>query len=133
MPKTVRAAVLAEGVKLPFPEKRAIKYAEKILSLVRRKKNGICILFVNDAGIKRLNKKYRKKNKATDVLAFETGDIAISAETAEKNSRRFGSTPAEELKLYMIHGILHLSVYDDPSRSNRIEMRKMERRILPKL
>ncbi len=133
MPKTVRAAVLAEGVKLPFPEKRAIKYAEKILSIVRYKKSAVCILFVDDAGIKRLNKKYRKKNKATDVLAFETGDIAISAETAEKNSRRFGSTPDEELKLYMIHGILHLSGYDDTSPSKKKEMRKMERRILPKL
>ena len=98
MPKTVRSAVLAEGVKLPFPEKRAIKYAEKILSIVRYKKSGVCIFFVDDARIKRLNKKYRKKNKATDVLAFETGDIALSAETAEKNSRRFGSTPADELK-----------------------------------
>ncbi len=133
MPKTVRSAVLAEGVKLPFPEKRAIKYAEKILSIVRYKKSGVCIFFVDDARIKRLNKKYRKKNKATDVLAFETGDIAISAETAEKNSRRFGSTPAEELKLCMIHGILHLSGYDDTSPSKRKEMRKMERRILPKL
>ena len=133
MPKTVRSAVLAEGVKLPFPEKRAIKYAEKILPIVRYKKSGVCIFFVDDARIKRLNKKYRKKNKATDVLAFETGDIAISAETAEKNSRRFGSTPAEELKLCMIHGILHLSGYDDTSPSKRKEMRKMERRILPKL
>ena len=133
MPKTGRVAVLAEDVRLPFPKKTAIKCAEKILSIVKGKRDRVCILFSDDAGIKKLNKKYRKRDKSTDVLAFETGDIAISVETAVKNSRRFGSTAAEELKLYMIHGILHLSGYDDTSSSKRKEMRNMERTILRRL
>ena len=133
MPRTGRVAVLTEGIRLPFPKRTAVKYAEKILSIVKVRGDRICILFADDAGIKRLNKKYRKRNKSTDVLAFETGDIAISAETAAKNSRRFGSTAAEELKLYLIHGILHLSGYNDTSSSKRKEMRKMEGRILRRL
>lgn len=101
--------------------------------MLNRKGSRICILFANDAGIRKLNKKYRKRDKSTDVLAFETGDIAISAERAAKNSKRFGSTVADELKLYMIHGILHLSGYDDVSSPKRKEMRGMEEEILARL
>lgn len=129
----VRVDVLTEGAKLPFSKERAVKYAEKILSMLDRKGSRICILFANDAGMRRLNKKYGKTDKSTDVLAFETGDIAISAETAAKNSRRFGFTAADELKLYMIHGILHLSGYDDTSSPKRKEMRSMEEKILGRL
>ena len=131
MPKTGRVAVLlAESIRLPFPKKTAVKCAEKILSMVKGNKDHICILFTDDAGIRGLNKKYRKRDKSTDVIAFETGDIAISAEMAVKNSVRFGSTAAEELKLYMVHGILHLSGYDDTSSPKRKEMRRAEGRIL---
>jgi probable rRNA maturation factor len=130
VPKPGRVAVLTEGVKLPFPKKAAVKCAEKILSMAGRKRDRICILFTDDAGIRRLNKKYRKRDKSTDVIAFESGDIAISAQTAAKNSRRFGSTAAEELRLYIVHGILHLSGYDDTSSSKRKEMRRAEGRIL---
>ncbi|MDD4879164.1 MAG: rRNA maturation RNase YbeY [Candidatus Omnitrophica bacterium] len=130
MVKTGRVAVLTERVRLPFPKKTAIKCAEKILSMVKAKKGRVCILFTDDAGIKKLNKKYMKRDKSTDVLAFETGDIAISAETAGKNSERFGSTEADELKLYMAHGLLHLSGYDDTSPSKRKKMRRAEGRIL---
>lgn len=124
---------MTKGTRLPFSKETAVRYAEKILSMVKGKKDHICILFTDDAGIRRLNKKYMKRDKNTDVLAFETGDIAISAERAAKNSKRFGSTIADELKLYMIHGILHLSGYDDVSSPKRKEMRGMEEEILARL
>ena len=143
MPRGARAVVFTEGVKLPFSKEKAVRYAEKILSILGGKvrvlreakgKGGrICILFADDARIRRLNKRYGKKNKSTDVLAFETGDIIISAETAARNSRGFGSTPADELKLYMIHGILHLSGYDDTTSPKRKAMRIMEERVLKRL
>ena len=133
MPRIGRVTVLTKGTRLPFSKKTAVRYAEKILSALSVKSNGICILFANDAEIRRLNKKYRKRDKSTDVLAFETGDVVISAERAAKNSKRFGSTVADELKLYMIHGILHLSGYDDASSPKRKEMRGMEEEILARL
>ena len=148
MPRGARVAVLTEGVKLPFSKEKAVRYAEKILSILgskarvprkrgkvlREAKGGsICILFADDAWIRRLNKRYRKINKSTDVLAFETGDIIISAETAARNSRGFGSTLADELKLYMIHGILHLSGYDDTTSPKKETMRIMEERVLKRL
>ena len=145
MPRGARVTVLTESVKLPFSRpfsrERAVRYAEKILSILgnkakvlREAKGGrICILFADDAGIRRLNKKYRKRDKSTDVLAFETGDIIISAETAARNSKRFGTTAADEVKLYMIHGILHLSGYDDTTSPKRKAMRIMEERVLKRL
>ncbi len=133
MPRGARAAVLTEGVKLPFSKEKAVKYAEKILSILGNKTGRICILFADDAWIRRLNKRYRKRDKSTDVLAFETGDIIISAETAARNSRGFGSTLADELKLYMIHGILHLSGYDDTTSPKRKAMKIMEKKVLKRL
>lgn len=126
-------SVITEGVRLPFSKEKAVRYAVKILSIIGSKAGRICILFADDARIRRLNKRYRKRDKSTDVLAFETGDIIISAETAAKNSRSFGSTLADELKLYMIHGILHLSGYDDTTSPKRKTMRIMEERVLKRL
>ena len=137
MPRGMRVdahvAVLTEGVKLPFSKEKAVRYAEKILSILGNRAGSICILFTDDALIRRLNKRYRKRDKSTDVLAFETGDIIISAETAARNSRGFGSTLADELKLYMIHGILHLSGYDDTTSPKKETMRIMEERVLKRL
>lgn len=125
--------VLTEGVRLPFSKGTAARYAKKILTILGGKVERICILFADDARIRRLNKRYRKRDKSTDVLAFETGDIIISAETAARNSRGFGSTLADELKLYMIHGILHLSGYDDTTSPGRKAMRILEERVLKRL
>lgn len=130
MPRGTRVDVLTEGVKLPFSKKKAAGYAEKILSALGNREARVCILFADDAGIRKLNKRYRRRDKSTDVLAFDTGDIIISAETAARNSRDFGTTMADELKLYMIHGILHLAGYDDGSPSKRRAMRTMEEKVL---
>jgi len=133
VPRGAHVAVLTEGVKLPFSKEKAVRYAEKILSILGNRAGSICVLFTDDALIRRLNKRYRKRDKSTDVLAFETGDIIISAETAARNSRGFGSTLADELKLYMIHGILHLSGYDDTTSPKKETMRIMEERVLKRL
>lgn len=127
------AAVFTAKVRLPFPKAAAVKYAERILSLVGKKAGGVNILFVNDRSIRRFNRIYRKKDRPTDVLAFETGDIVISTETARRNAGYFGSTAAKELKLYMIHGILHLAGYGDTTAAGRRAMREMEKRLLSRL
>lgn len=131
--KRCRAAILTEKARVPFSKKMAAKYAEKALTILGRKACIVNILFVNDAGIRRLNRKFKKRDGATDVLAFDTGDIAISVDAARRNSRRFGNSLAEELRLCMAHGILHLSGYEDNSTETRRQMRKMEARILEKL
>lgn len=90
-------------------------------------------MFTDDAGIKRLNARFKGSKAATDVLAFDTGDIAVSVDTAKRNARRYGNILTGELKLCMVHGILHLCGYDDTSAPKRKMMRAMEKRILGKL
>jgi len=81
-------------------------------------KGKINIILTGDREIRKLNKKYRKKDKPTDVLAFpmgedgEIGDIAISRETTRRNAKRFGVTYNDELRRLVVHGVLHLLGYD---------------------
>ena len=91
-----------------------------VRKIVKREKafGKIDISFVNEAEIRKLNKKFRKKDKPTDVLSFVydkegiLGDVIISPETARKNARRFGVTYKVELKRLAIHGVLHVLGYD---------------------
>lgn len=95
-------------------------------------KGSIDVVFVSDAVIRKLNKKFRKISRATDVLSFEIkeegilGEIAISKDTAKRNAKRYGVGVEEELKRLAIHGALHLSGYDHSRKSDRMLMREKE-------
>lgn len=77
----------------------------------------INLILIGDEEIRELNRKFRAKDKATDVLAFPMGeegilgDIAISTETARRNAKRFRVNYKSELKRLVIHGALHLLGY----------------------
>ena len=79
------------------------------------------VLVAGNREIRELNRRYRGQDKATDVLSFPSdggagksfaGDIAISADLAAQSARQFGHAPAEELKILLLHGVLHLAGYD---------------------
>src|SRR3989338_1524408 len=121
-----RISVISERVRLPLPKAKIEALAGKILSILKEKDAKVCILFVNDAKMRKMNLKYRGIDRPTDCLAFPMrqgagsniyrellGDIAISVDTARKNSRYFGSTVKKEISLYIIHGILHLLGFKD--------------------
>lgn len=90
-------------------------------------KGRIDLTIVDDKTIRELNRKFRRKNKPTDVLSFSygaekiLGDIIISAETTRRNARRFGATYPAELKRLVIHGALHLLGYDHGRKMSRAE------------
>lgn len=91
------------------------------------------VVFVSDAKIKALNKKFHKKDSYTDVLAFDLGDeldIVVSTDAAARNSRIFGTTKQYELRLYVVHGLLHFLGYDDKTRKQKTRMQKRAERIL---
>ena len=70
-----------------------------------------------------LNRRFRRKNKPTDVLSFPRpsgGDIAISADIARENAARYGHSVAAELKILVLHGLLHLAGYDHESDNGRM-------------
>ena len=94
---------------------------------------------MTDLEIRRFNRQYRQKDKATDVLSFPLadevqpyllGDVVISVETAARQARRRHHSLREELQILLIHGILHLLGYDhEVSRSEAIRMHRKEREV----
>lgn len=89
----------------------------------------IAVAIVSDARIRALNRKYRRQDQATDVLAFEPGDIVIGNGVARRQAREAGHPYAVELKVLALHGLLHLLGYDhhDPADGGR--MARLERRL----
>lgn len=78
----------------------------------------IAVLIADNHRIQELNRRFRKKNQPTDVLSFsreDGGDIAISAEIAQENAGLYGHAPLDELKILVLHGMLHLAGHDHES------------------
>jgi probable rRNA maturation factor len=75
-------------------------------------------LITGDAELQRLNREYRGKDYATDVLSFPSGtndflgDLAISAARARAQARAFGHSTEIEIRILMLHGVLHLAGMD---------------------
>ena len=123
--------------KVPIYPQKIKKPILKALKEEGEKEEGeITVCFTNDALIRKLNARYLRKNKPTDVLAFDitnpkdkgqlSADIVISSDTAIRNARVFKTTPFYELSLYSIHGLLHLLGYNDHSRKDKKIMRGKE-------
>jgi probable rRNA maturation factor len=66
----------------------------------------------------------------TDVLTFRHGEIFVSAETARRHARRFGNSLAQELRLYVVHGLLHLHGFDDATPAGARRMKTTQEEIL---
>jgi len=95
------------------------------------------ILIAGNARLRDLNRRFRRKNKPTDVLSFPRpsgGAIAISAQIARENAARFGHALVDELKILVLHGMLHLAGYNhesDDGRMARVESRLRSQLKLP--
>jgi probable rRNA maturation factor len=94
----------------------------------------VVVLLTSDAELKRLNKAFRGKNQATDVLSFpaaeeiaeeHAGDLAISLETAQRQAVEHGHTLAEEVKILLLHGLLHLDGEDHEADSGEMAAREL--------
>jgi probable rRNA maturation factor len=113
----------------------------------------ISIALVDNRTIHQLNRQHLNHNYETDVLSFLfateadlavdagpksgpegdryiDGEIVISAEMATQSAAGFGWSASQELKLYLVHGLLHLCGYDDGTETERRLMRRRERSIL---
>ncbi|MEY2530205.1 MAG: putative rRNA maturation factor [Verrucomicrobiota bacterium] len=90
----------------------------------------ISMLIVSDRRIASLHRQFMNESGPTDVITFQHGEIFISAETARRNARRFGNAVARELRLYVVHGLLHLHGFDDRNEGSARKMEIAQRRIL---
>jgi probable rRNA maturation factor len=115
----------------------------RFLARVRRAarlKGTVNVLVTSSAEMKSLNRRFRAKDKPTDVLSFPpgpdapkqfAGEIAISADIASQNARSLGHSAAEEVKILVLHGMLHLSGYDHECDNG--EMARREQQLRAKL
>lgn len=97
-------------------------------------KGEVAILITSRRKMQALNRSFRKKDKPTDVLSFprpQGGDIAICAEIARQNAGRLGHSFTEEIKVLVLHGMLHLAGYDHET--DRGEMAGKEARLRSRL
>ena len=101
-------------------------------------KGMVDVLVTSNAEMKTLNRRFRGKDKPTDVLSFPAaadtprkkfaGEIAISAEMAAQNARALGHPPAQEVKILALHGILHLQGYDHEADNGQMARRENQLR-----
>ena len=110
---------------------RAIQsFARKLQREVAKGRPFDCLV-TGDAELRRLNRQYRGKDYATDILSFPAaeghlGDLAISSARARSQAREFGHTTEDEVRILMLHGLLHLLGHDHETDDGR--MARAERR-----
>ena len=125
--------------RVPIPGGGSRGTARRALRGLGRPGAGVHLTFVDDARIRRLNARYLRHRRPTDVLAFPLeapgpsglwGEVVVSAETAQRQARRLGVPVSLELDLLVVHGLLHLAGYDDGDPREARLMHQREREIL---
>ena len=97
----------------------------------------VSVLLTTDAALRTLNRRFRGKNRTTDVLSFPAegpaagevaGDLAIGVPAARRQSAEYGHSLGTELKVLMLHGLLHLAGYDHENDGGRMARRERQLR-----
>jgi probable rRNA maturation factor len=115
------------------------EFAERALKAIRKKPAGATVVFVSDSAIRRLNRQFRGKDQASDVLSFpsraepfeienrgQLGEVVISVQRAAAQAKQNGLTFSNEIEQLILHGLLHLCGYDhetDDGEMNRLELK----------
>jgi probable rRNA maturation factor len=98
-----------------------------------RARGAMTVAIVSNARVRALNRKFRRKDKETDVLSFPAeepgylGDVVISSGVAARQARAAGHSLATELRVLALHGLLHLLGYDHERDDG--QMARLERRL----
>jgi probable rRNA maturation factor len=147
--------------RVPLAVKPLENFFERVRRELRFASESVTVELISDAAMARLNQSFRSKRGPTDVLSFPAngarpnqktervrallvypesrrgarqnyvGDIAISPETARRNARRFSRTFPVEMRILILHGMLHLAGFDHEN--DHGEMDRLERRLRRRL
>ena len=113
--------------------KRALEICRQIPASRPWPAEEISVVFVSDRTIAAVHKQFMSIPGPTDVITFQHGEIVISAETARRQARQFGTSLERELRLYLVHGLLHLRGYDDKTKRGAETMRRLQEKVLRRL
>lgn len=142
MMKPTRPEMVVELVneqsRWPINEQRLCDSARMVLEEEGWKHAEISIAVVDDEAIHQVNRQFLNHDEPTDVISFVldqhddflSGEIVISADTAARRAADFEWTINDELLLYVIHGALHLTGFDDLEPAARAVMREREQHYL---
>ena len=112
---------------------RFVREAQRAVGL----QGAVEVLLAGDATLRRLNREFRGKDKATDVLSFpaaaeyageSAGDLAISLHTAARQAREHGHSLRDEVRVLLLHGLLHLNGMDHETDRGEMATREAELR-----
>jgi probable rRNA maturation factor len=119
------------------------EFAERALGEIGAEGEGATIVFVSDRAVRDLNRRFRGRAQATDVLSFPSeraafekpeevnlGDVVVSVERAAAQAVEHGLEFEEEVAQLILHGLLHLCGYDhetDNGEMNALELRLRRR------
>ena len=118
-----------------YPEasaRRLRPWLERLVAALAPDAESLGIRFAGDREVRRLNRTYRGQDKPTDVLSFpggegHLGDILVSVPVARRQALEAGHTVERELKVLLLHGLLHCLGYDHETDEG--EMERLERRL----
>jgi probable rRNA maturation factor len=90
----------------------------------------ISVVFVSDARITQVHREFMSIDGPTDVITFRHGEILISVDAAERQREEFSGDLGRELRIYFVHGLLHLSGLDDLTEQGFAEMARIQQTIV---
>jgi len=117
-------------------EKFASNAVQQALQLQKRKRTDlrkmreVFVWLISDRRMTLLHRKFLGQTGPTDVLTFHDGEIFISVETARRCAREFGNSLMSEIKLDIVHGLLHLHGFDDRTPADSRRMKNTQEKIL---
>ena len=117
-------------------EKFAGNAVERSLRLQKRKRTDlrklteVFVWLISDRRMSVLHRKFLGQSGPTDVITFHDGEIFVSVETARQNAREFGNSLTNEIKLCIVHGLLHLHGFDDREPANARRIKNTQEKIL---
>jgi probable rRNA maturation factor len=145
--------ILNRQRRIPLAVGPLTSFCEQVRRELGFPEESVTVCFVSDPAIARMNRKFRGKQGPTDVLSFPAhrsrgrgarllrrrqtrqghyvGDIVISPETARRYARRRSHGLASELRVLILHGMIHLAGFDHENDSG--EMLQLERRLRRRL
>ena len=138
------AARTRKGSPEPLPSSRTLAQFLRAAQVAVRLRGQVSVLLATEAKIRRLNREFRGIDRPTDVLSFPApaspaaaermaGDLAISLPAARRQAAEHGHSTLTEIKILVLHGLLHLAGYDHHADSGQMDRRERTLRVRLKL
>jgi len=113
---------LTECLKLPGREPVALAQLAEV-----------SVIVISDRRMAELHRRFLREPGPTDVITFQHGEIFVSTETARRQAGAFRTSLDHELRLYIVHGLLHLRGYDDKTPTGALEMQRLQESLVRKV